>query len=287
MATPVRWCSFTNLRLPAYFHLDFGLQLHPESGKPWHLPRLASNKQFKASEGKGSFENNVDTEGLDDCQESPDSTTSAPLIRDQKSSRTLSGNYLPARESALRYISTLRRRHYARLFPLRWKEDSALNTGAIVWRQDMDQYVLSLLRQEAKNMLSHFHSRTAGSSARCDDWDHVERHQNIAAVFWLRKSRLHDAPEGGSDQSDTSRDSSTPPLAQGPPPYAMVKYQGYYIPVYNLPFLLGDSIVQDLTKDITSLQGGLAVLQRGSTTVKAQMALWKLMGYLVPDDIGR
>ena len=285
MATPVRTCFLTHLRLPEYFHLDFGLQSHPVTGAPWHLPRLAVEKKSKNSNKRQALEDSSPKATSADHQNPSDSCTSQTNTSESKSLRTLSATYLPARAPALRYISKLKRKHYLRLLiPRRWKEGDAVNTDEIVWRKDMDLYVLSLMRTDVIKRLSYLSSRPSGYIVRCDDWGRINQHHQVGAILWIGDLMPRKDFSGADSHEVDDQEPRTSEQDKGPPPYAMVFYRQHHIPVYNLPFLLGNPRLHTLCKGSVSFKGTLALIKQKHNTVDLQLALWKLMGYLAPDD---
>ena len=280
LATPVRCCSFTGLRLPEHFHLDFGLQPHPTTGAPWYLPRIVSDNNYK-TEPSPTLEQ----------------ATSGPA--DSTSPNELSSTHLPAHADALRFISKLKRRQFRHLIPWRWKEDLTLNLDELVFREDMADYVLSLLRNNVVRRLAYLGARTAGYISRCDGWDYIDKHHQVAAVLWLGEPRTGakavgkelDEKVGGPRSSalpatevlgEVTADDSAALREEGPPPYAMVHYKGRYVPAYNLPSLLRQKDLGRLETECEHMRGSMAILKHKHATVEVQMALWKLMGYLAP-----
>ncbi|TPX08710.1 uncharacterized protein E0L32_009772, partial [Thyridium curvatum] len=65
LASPVRHCPVTNTTLPVFFHQQFKLVAHTETGEPWWMPshfNLGRGKQFQpradptaAMPGKGAY----------------------------------------------------------------------------------------------------------------------------------------------------------------------------------------------------------------------------------------
>lgn len=209
---------------------------------------------------------------------------SKPSPRGFKPVRTLSSTHFPARASALRFISRLKRRDQNKLIPLRWKEDSSLQMDQFVWREDMDEYVLSLLRNNVAQSLRYLGSRTAGYIQRCDGWDYIGKHHQVSAVLWLGDTTPNFKVVPQNPAQDTNADPFEPTAKRdsGPPTYAMVQYRGRYIPSYNLSFLLGGKHLGSLKDDCVRMRGSLAVVKQKHATVEVQLALWKLMGYLAP-----
>jgi len=150
----------------------------------------------------------------------------------------------------------------------------------------MDEYVLSLLRNNVAQSLQYLGSRPAGYVQCCDAWDYVGKHHQVSAVLWLGDCTPNYKFTPHNPTQDTNTDPFEPTTKRdsGPPTYAMVQYRGRYIPTYNLPFLLGSKHLGSLKDDCVSMRGRLAVVKQKHATVEVQLALWKLMGYLAPDE---
>ncbi|KAG7009955.1 hypothetical protein G7Y79_00001g002270 [Physcia stellaris] len=252
LATPVRQCRFTGLRLPEYFHLDFGLQSHPTTGKPWHLPKLALTAESKAaSEDTGAEED----AGLDE-------------------------------KSTLRFISRLEKEKYRKLFPLRWKTGSNLETREVVWRQDMDTYVLGLLRKDLLTNLKYIASRPVGYMVGCGAYEQIGKHAQVGAALWLGDAAAEGPSSTGFEGTGSGGDTGAASEgSDGPPPaYAMLDYRGRYIPLYNLRTLLGLEYLEQLKGLNAIFQNKFVVVKQKRNTVKIQLALWKLMGYLAANE---
>ena len=285
LATPVRQCRFTGLRLPEYFHLDFGLQSHPTTGKPWHLPKLALTAEPGAASEAICAEEDA---GLDEVSDNPDSPTPLPATRTPQTPnprRTLTGTHFIAQKSTLRFISRLEKEKYRKLFPLRWKTGSNLETREVVWRQDMDTYVLGLLRKDLLTSLKYIASRPVGYMVGCGAYEQIGKHAQVGAALWL--GDIAEGPnstglEGTGSGGDTGAASEE---SDGPPPaYAMLDYRGRYIPLYNLRTLLGIEYLEQLKGLNAIFQDKFVVVKQKRNTVKIQLALWKLMGYLAANE---
>lgn len=261
LSTPPRLCLLTGVRLPSYFLMSFGVAKHPKTGAIWHLPRLPDITSGSEANRKPH-------------SPSPSSPGSPTDSESTSSVRTAAGTHLVASHNALAYISKLTRSAYRRLLPYRWKEDSSLKASEIVWREDMDIFVLELLRRSVTRELKYLASRPAAYIAACKGYDNIADHAQVNAVLWLGQD--HEA----SPQEATS-DSPATPEHRGPPPYAMHRYKDHYVPCYNLPTLLGHTNLQTLRASSAAQFGGrMAVIKAKRRTVKLQIELWKLLGYL-------
>lgn len=185
----------------------------------------------------------------------------------------------------------------------------------------MDDFVLEQLREHTVRVLeyaatsfaSHLHSKNHGDKPRL-------QRSNLAAVFWLGKPAKFDTASSNPPkhpaymeiaalQSDSIISSAQehqererepckaatsdaiphtpekgPSISTDPPPfYAMVSYRSKYVPIYNLPALLGAKHMETLRKLGSNwVEEELVFVRQRQKTIELQMALWKLMGYMAP-----
>ena len=164
--------------------------------------------------------------------------------------------------------------------PQRWKHDPSVKLSDIVWREDVNVFVLEVLRRNVSKKLSYLASRVAAYIAPCKDYDSINNHDQVAVVLWLSKNPNNSIPDeraSGDGMSFGGRE-------MGPPTYAMHYYKNHYIPCYNLATLLGPiqfSALRDSRPDHFNDQ--FAVLKLKRNTVEVQLGLWKLLGYMVQD----
>lgn len=258
LSTPPRVCLVTNLRLPSYFQIPFGLATHPKTEAPWHLPRLAIGSTPTLNTERDQEVNAIT------------SKESAKAVTPKKSpSRVMSGTHFLGSRQILKYVSAMHNSTYRKMMPYRWKEDSSIRIPDIVWREDMDTFVLEILRKRIGKKLAYLASRPAAFIAASRGCEHISEQSQVGAVLWLGPDGAQDAaPEVGVQRS-------------GPPPYAMHHYRSHYIPCYNLPYLLGSLHLRNLREATFSHFGGqYAVVKAKHGTVDVQLELWKLLGYL-------
>ena len=155
----------------------------------------------------------------------------------------------------------------------------------MVWRQDMDTYVLGLLRKDVLAKLKYVASRPAGYLVGCGAYEQIGKHVQVGAALWLggtaegSSSTVLEGPGSGGDAGAASEGSVGPP-----PAYAMLDYRGRYIPLYNLQTLLGLECLEELKGWNAIFQDKFVVVKQKRNTVKVQLALWKLMGYLAANE---
>ncbi|KAL6715697.1 hypothetical protein ACLMJK_006658 [Lecanora helva] len=250
LSSPPRLCLLTGVRLPNFFLMPFGLAKHPRTGAPWHLPRYPHPPtETEAAEN-------------DSTSTSSQQSDSDPISRNN-SIRTATGTHFAASHEVLTHISQIGRPAYVRMLPFRWKDDPSLKLQDLVWREDMADFVLDLLRKNLVKDAEYLASRKAGYICACRDYDDVGVFAQLAAVLWLGP-RAEDAK--GS---------------QGPPPYAMHHFRGRYIPCFNMVTLLGQAHLSGLRESHPiEFAGELAVVKSKRMTTRFQLELWNTLGFL-------
>ncbi|KAL8766113.1 MAG: hypothetical protein Q9209_007011 [Squamulea sp. 1 TL-2023] len=200
LATPVRQCAVTGSRLPKFFLLDFGLSPHPKTGKPWQIPKLA----IATDAGSSS---DVSTLGTIEENELINDPAIEAAVTTRRSARTAAGSHIVAQQSAMRMVSTLKHKSYMQILPQRWKLDARFKSDHIVWRKDMDTFVLDLMRKRATKTLKYLSSQPAAYIVPCQDYESIQDRHQPGAVLWLGQH------EGNGTAMLSKED---------PPPYAMV-----------------------------------------------------------------
>ena len=187
-----------------------------------------------------------------------------------------------ASQGLLRHVSELPESRYRSLMPYRWKQDSNFKIADIVWREDMDTFVLEILRENVARRLAYLASSTAAYISSCRDHEHISKHHQVGAVLWLGPNS-EDTSETSFSDKDGAETGDFGEL--GPPPYAMHHYKDHYIPVYNLLTLLGPTKLRNLRGTRSSHFGDqYAVIKMKRLTVEVQLELWKLLGYLTSEE---
>ena len=165
--------------------------------------------------------------------------------------------------------------------PHRWKEDTSLKIPELVWREDMADFVLEMLRKSVARDLEYLASRPAAYIVACKSYDDISSHGQVAAILWL-----------GSDSDESALETSVKDASEegerGPPPYAMHCYKSRYIPYFNLLTLLGRVHLLRLRELCPAhIVGQLVVVKAKRPTVKFQLELWKLVGFLARSSEGK
>ncbi|KAL9128108.1 MAG: hypothetical protein Q9217_003161 [Psora testacea] len=287
LASPLRYCLLTGARLPKHFLLDFGLATHPETGAKWHLPRLTAELAEENNDAKKASPLEQESAG-DGESDSPDEDNPklsqqqkqdpVPSPAKQLPPRTISGTHFLSSYAALKRVSKLGPAQYRNLMPYRWKEESVIKLNEIVWREDMAEFTLELMRKRAVQGLERCVGLRSGYVVECESWETVRWKQQGACVLWMGRGSEHERKMGDEEGMGGKEASSLPP-------YAVVMYHGKNIAVYNLPTLLGREHLGGLRGKFPKVLGEeLAVVRRKNLTVQLQMDLWKLMSYLADSE---
>jgi hypothetical protein len=275
LATPVRRCGITNTVLPKFFLQPFNLMAHPETGEPWFVPTgLESKVPANAVSAEGSAAE-AETEADEDVEaEEPSDSNEAqlppkPIPPRGPSAYTLS--YQPLFQEMLvpkspylkGWKSLGRRSEHGgnRLTP-------ALN--AAQWRLDMDSYILEVMRRRVVEGLTHFARLVVedgrGYVVKLEKWDDALGQRHRGCVLYL-----------GPMDGGQSEEYVPPRLSKMDVPD--VKFSRV-LAVHNLRVILGEEHLARLREQSKLFREGSLFHLGRQATVKLQMMIWKLQGYM-------
>lgn len=204
------------------------------------------------------------------------------------SSKFQKGSYYLSSHSTMKLLNNAKKQLIFRTLPSRWRHDDEITGIYPVWRQDMHTFIQFWLQKHAFEMLkncmnSHF-------SHIVKDSPDVPL-ELMSAALWLgkleppvpedatslnRKVAIGKDKKGGRIEKRHLHGSAKKKQSAGPPPYAMVLHPaGFYMPIYNLPVLLGAERLQELRNVPHVFGGETAYLRQLEKTVPVQQALWK------------
>ncbi|KAI1090755.1 hypothetical protein F5B19DRAFT_461510 [Rostrohypoxylon terebratum] len=289
LATPVRNCCMTRVRLPSFFLQNFNVVSHPESGNPWLIPVSLMPDEAPAKE-EPSAEKILEIQSEENAQEREEESEnieSKPgYLQEDRTSTTSSGNERIAGPS----IYILGRQDLVSAFA---DKKSSFSGGPkrmlgstpryrnltrnTVWRTDMDTYILDLMRKSIVSELLYLSGLCAEQGrhyiVKCYGWGDVQ-YKHKGSVIWFENP----VEDVGSNQTDNQ-----------PGPFAVFDIQrtsfqgGQYtesVAVHNMPMLLGLDVANRLKEEAKALTDGSIFMLAGRRTVNIQMKLWKLQGYL-------
>jgi hypothetical protein len=257
LATPVRKCRVFEAHLPSFFLQPFTLMEHPKTREPWFVPADLSDKYSPSR----TVEEGVESEGQD-------------VKTDREGKRVGDTPYILCRTFAIRALSDYKMRFVSKSNPVglklsveRVKHMRAafeIRKGA-GWREDMDAFVVELMRRRLVSLLVHINSKKRGYLLGCTGWEDAEQKTQVGAYLWT----------GGNMDKEGDQ----------PPEFATLwtgVAKSKKTPVHNLRFLLGREKLQELREKCKNgiWDREVIVLKHKQMTVDLQMRLWKLRGLL-------
>jgi len=254
LATPLRMCSMTKVALPRYFLQDFNPIAHPETGVPWYLPRSLTSPRTVAGREENPQESKGEEMGVgDELKEDSGTATIGPKV------------YTLARKELLRQMKT---GSPHKRFPserLRKYKESNEVIGKAQWRQDMDDFILELMRRRVVESLVHLGGLKRGYLVGCDSWEDAMAKPQVGVLLWT----------GGIGEQNVDE----------PPEFATLfktKERQRKVPVHNLQRLLGQKKLEELKSKFSNGLFGreLLAVKHKNATIALQLKLWKLQGYL-------
>ncbi|KAG5946319.1 hypothetical protein E4U53_006605 [Claviceps sorghi] len=248
LATPIRRCPRTGTSIPRYFLQDFELVKHPSTDALWWAP------------GPLSFQG-LQTKSISSTCSPSTSPDSPPRNRSPITVYALS------RKAILDKLGGPNKKHAAVLSAVRTGMAMAPGVASAVWREDMGDALLRMMRCHATDALITLSTQRQDQNHQhlqpCK-WEEVGDVQLRGCVLWLR----------GEDE----------PAVQ----VATVKVDGakygQTIAVHDLKWLLGESEAHRLRSESQMFQDhNVLVLrqEKNKSMMGLHLLLWRLQGYLV------
>ncbi|KAI0016038.1 hypothetical protein F4780DRAFT_714827 [Xylariomycetidae sp. FL0641] len=270
LATPIRKCKPTQTHLPRFFLQDFALVSHPDTGKPWWVPRDLAPK--------GPIEDERPEETAEEWEEGlADETTKGNEdgVRSDRFAADGPSGYILARRDLFSFITqpgSGYQRASKSLLPGFSNKSVYGRAGPMaVWREDMDVFLLDMYRRDIYRTLLHFDKLCAQDRrkyiVKFDRWSDI-MYEDKGALLWF-PSEL-DNSQSQAKQFSTYEVHTE--LRRGPASASL--------PVHNIPALLGPELAQQLRQEAQVLNDGSIFLCTRRRTTKFRMKLWKLEGYI-------
>jgi hypothetical protein len=292
LATPLRRCQLTQVSLPSFFLQDFSLMAHPETRKPWYVPRSLTNKyvptrlQKQAELGweageelemKGERQSNSQSERIGGGY-TPKIGYSTYTLSSKFALRAMKESRGYAKKLSSRYIKEAVQRgmpatgitaHAFQFIQDRYRQARAAFKVVITagWRNDMDELVLDLMRRRTFEDLVHVTELKRGYVVGCKGWEDGMAKPQVGAFLWTGGNgdiEMDFPPEFATLDINTKVDKTRK------------------VPVHNLRTLLGKGKLAELREKFPTgiFENEVVVLKHKKTTVNLEMRLWKLQGYL-------
>ena len=276
LATPVRVCPVTSARLPKFFLQRFNLVSHPETNQSYFVPQALDSKAPQNAPHK-----NLVTNQSSDEDQGEDSSALQGGKKVSHCTRTGPSAYVLASQKLMQELerdSSPYNGAYKKL--LRMSSTGQVNLTKVlntsIWRPDMHGVVLELMRRRIVEGLVHFAGMVEKQGrkyiTKLGSWDEVGQHKHRGCVLFLGPPNDRGASSG---------------LGFVPPRLSTMDFPesrfGKKLAVHNLHMLLGSEHLGCLRSQSELLSSGSLFLLGRQATVKLQMLLWKLQGYMAWD----
>lgn len=300
LMTPIRRCRISKISLPRYFLEHFRLSPNPETGSFWwlpHSPILRSPKHNATSPTEISpvtlaNSNNI-TSPVGSPSTNPAISSEHPLLEDGDAQQSYPGrpqvhDYLNARYAFIDAISTASAGYKSSLRALgsviKLRGVSRALIDQALWRSDMADFMLSLIRSGIVDMLAHMSLESRNYLVGCESWEAARNEPDAGVILKLRQEAkdLGEMAEFGGQILDESEPSTvTTRLCE----FATLETGNggqNVLPVYDLQRLLGSQDLTKLTEIFArnKLINDVIVIRHMPATVELQQMLWHLEGYL-------
>ncbi|KAH6686475.1 hypothetical protein F5X68DRAFT_276477 [Plectosphaerella plurivora] len=248
LATEWRMDGASRLGLPRYFLQDFKVVAHPETKRPWWTPG--------------------DLDAIPEHDNIPEDETSEAYGAPQRlKSQHSPVGYISAHKGLIHSLGASRSKnrlggqHIAMIVSrVRFTRNGII--PKLVWRPDMDEFVLDEMRRRIVDDLLHLARLDREHLMPCPGWEEINKDvSQRGCVLWR-------AAAGGDP----------------PGPLAVLDIEGASfersVPVHNLDALLGPDHLKRLIEGADMFSDNALVLVRKKMSLRVQMRLWKLQGYL-------
>jgi hypothetical protein len=254
LATPARICVATRTVHPQFFLQDFKPVAHPETGKPWWMPAKLSLPSPSKPDGK--------------------------VHKDQSKARA---GYMLNSQELIQHIGASRSRvyqGYRRLYTSQTRSDLMSIGKNAVWREDMDELVLRLMRERVVRELAYL-AQLSKDGARgyvvpLESWEAARRYES-GCILWDSSNENTDGTIGAeADANESALDAGVAALAD------CSAYKGK-LPIFDVRYLLGGEQWDKLRNETELLLGSKVFWLGRQRSLGVQLLLWKLHGYIIND----
>ncbi|OLN96856.1 hypothetical protein CCHL11_02450 [Colletotrichum chlorophyti] len=295
LATPMRMCPITSTNLPKYFLQEFKAVTRPDTGDHWWTPgdiALPQNLLKEAIEGKGQGDDapNPSVPALDTDEVADFSTDSTQVKVSNKHRGAAPTAYVVARKPLLQSLGGKKGKtpHGEKHKMLLVRSQPLHGRGMVsklVWREDMDDFVLENMRRMVINQLLYFAGLREIDSRSyivpLTNWDAITQQKQRGCLLWyqtdsnihLNKTKLENSGSSVLEEFATFDVPGT-------------KYEKK-LPVHDLKRLLGPHHLAELMEKPLFRDNSL-FLVRKQRSIPLQLYLWKLQAYLAeyPSHVG-
>ena len=271
LATPFRICPITRIYAPRYFMQDYEVVKNPETGDAWWAPGPLSFTHVQRRPKQQSEDPDA-AEAEETAATEEKEATGTEVLRDgDRLRRHAITAYSLSRKSLVDSMGENKKKGSAAgLLGPRTGMAMSNSVRNPVWRQDMGDFLLQMMRsQAAKSLADRAQDRNYNSIEPCQRWDDIKDVKRRGCVLWLPKDKETAATQYATYDIEGA------------------KY-GAKMPVHNLFWLLGEDCVAELREASGMFRDNeLLVLktQHGKSMGRLHMLLWRLQGYLYKSNV--
>lgn len=261
---------------------DFELIRHPDTGKPWWAPGPLAFEHVlptkRPNEPQSDSNNEHDSEQAhvpeSAVKASADITTDPGKDTPRLLRRSPVTCYTLNRKSLVDMVGGRNKKYVSLLLAIRTGMAVPPDSKQAVWREDMGDMLLHMMRKQATDALVARGSRLHGPKHKfvepCASWEDVKAVRQRGCVLWLPGTK------------DAAGQYATLDIEEA--------QYGRKMAVHNLRWLLGEEEVQRLRASAEVFQDGeIFVLKQWPSTsmMRLHLLLWRLQGYLAEPDTVR
>ena len=163
LASPVRACRLTHVRLPNDFLLTTQVIQHPETGQAWELPQGLDRQDATV----GLPSDTPISPDMSDPQLTSETEVQPISLSESKQNPSLGGyngsSYMISTQTIVKMVSDLAPARYAKIIPVHWLSKLGRKlANKVHWRKDMPDFVHSLIQRQISDELRVLHPSHGG-----------------------------------------------------------------------------------------------------------------------------
>ncbi|RFU81820.1 hypothetical protein TARUN_411 [Trichoderma arundinaceum] len=202
LATPIRRCPNSATSLPRYFLQDFELIKHPTTGTAWWAPgplafeHVLPTKRLDETQTDMNNRHDGETSALDPMSASavnPEVTTTHSETDAARPRRAPITSYTLNRKSLVDMVGGPNKRYLSLLLAVRSGMAVAPDSKNAIWREDMGDMLLRMMRKQAADALIVRGNRLREPQHKfiqpCASWEDVQGVRLRGCVLWLPEKK--------------------------------------------------------------------------------------------------
>ncbi|KAJ5766560.1 uncharacterized protein N7511_004176 [Penicillium nucicola] len=300
LASPIRMCGVTGVRLPAAFLGEWGLVQQPEADKLHFMPVGHMQDSLQNTRPPNSMPSDIpDTENVENHELSSDGTDESKSSTVNTQNPLVQQNNQQGRQLLLRIVESLpilrlitvplakksgKKPAVLKLLPFRWKHPQgpikASEERKLNWMSNAPDIVLESMRKQVYKKLAAASTKFKRLGKPNGVWRAVDLHEYSDSALEEALGRLKPFERmgcGGLLLLGPKADGTVSEPIGSCPDSITLPQTGSKIPVFDLPSLLSESHMATLRESHPQFQrSALFFRPDEEVTVDAMISLWKL-----------